>query len=117
MIPRTLSPCLTQLAAQYPVVTVTGPRQSGKTTLCRTTFPEKPYLNLESPDVREYALTDPRGFLAAHPDGAILDEIQRAPDLISYLQPIIDAENRAGWPVAQPAKPGQRCGRLPHHRA
>jgi predicted AAA+ superfamily ATPase len=96
MISRTLSPCLTRLAAQYPVVTVTGPRQSGKTTLCRAAFPNKPYLNLESPDVREYALTDPRGFLGAYPEGAILDEIQRAPDLISYLQPIIDAENRVG---------------------
>lgn len=96
MIPRTLSSILDKLAAQYPAVTVTGPRQSGKTTLCRTCFPDKPYLNLESPDVREYANTDPRGFLGGYPDGAILDEIQRAPDLLSYLQPIIDEENRPG---------------------
>jgi predicted AAA+ superfamily ATPase len=96
VIPRTLTSYLTHLATQYPVVTVTGPRQSGKTTLCRAAFPGKPYLNLENPDVREYAQTDPRGFLGAYPAGAILDEIQRAPDLISYLQPIIDAENRAG---------------------
>lgn len=96
MIPRTLSSALTQLAMQYPVVTVTGPRQSGKTTLCRASFPDKPYLNLESPDTREYALTDPRGFLNGYPDGAILDEIQRAPDLLSYLQVIIDATQRPG---------------------
>lgn len=96
MIPRTLSSILEKLATQYPAVTVTGPRQSGKTTLCRTCFHDKPYLNLESPDVREYANTDPRGFLGGYPDGAILDEIQRAPDLLSYLQPIIDEENRPG---------------------
>ncbi|MHB1359296.1 MAG: ATP-binding protein [Rhodocyclaceae bacterium] len=96
MIPRTLSPILVQLATQYPVVTVTGPRQSGKTTLCRSCFPDKPYVNLESPDIREYANTDPRGFLGSYPDGAILDEIQRVPDLLSYLQPIIDAEGSPG---------------------
>ena len=96
MIPRTLSPVLSQLASQYPAVTLTGPRQSGKTTLCRSCFPDKPYLNLESPDVREYARTDPRGFLGSYPDGAIFDEIQRAPDLLSYLQPIIDADTRPG---------------------
>lgn len=96
MIPRTLSPVLSQLASQYPAVTLTGPRQSGKTTLCRACFPDKPYLNLESPDVREYARSDPRGFIGNYPDGAIFDEIQRAPDLLSYLQPIIDADSRPG---------------------
>lgn len=96
MIPRTLAPVLKSLATQYPVLTVTGPRQSGKTTLCRATFPEKPYANLESPDVREFARGDPRGFLASHPDGAILDEIQRVPELLSYLQPIVDESNRPG---------------------
>lgn len=96
MIPRTLSTTLIELASQYPVVTVTGPRQSGKTTLCRDCFPGKPYLNLESPDVREFAKTDPRGFLAGYPEGAIVDEVQRVPDLPSYLQPIVDAENRPG---------------------
>lgn len=96
MIPRTLTPILKGLAGQYPVVTITGPRQSGKTTLCRTVFPEKPYVNLESPDTREFALTDPRGFLSAYPDGAILDEIQRTPQLLSYLQPLIDERNRPG---------------------
>lgn len=90
MIERTIAPVLKSLAGQYPVVTVTGPRQSGKTTLCRKVFPEKEYVNLESPDTRQFALSDPRGFLARFPDGAILDEIQRAPQLLSYIQPIVD---------------------------
>ena len=96
MIPRTLEPVLRELAGQYPVITVTGPRQSGKTTLCRSTFVDKPYVNLESPDIREFARSDPRGFLALYPDGAILDEIQRVPQLLSYLQPIVDERNEAG---------------------
>lgn len=90
MIERTITPLLKSLSTQYPVVTITGPRQSGKTTLCRATFPDKRYVNLESPDTRQFALNDPRGFLAQFPDGAILDEIQRAPDLLSYIQPIVD---------------------------
>lgn len=94
MIPRVLVPTLTDVAGQYPVVTVTGPRQSGKTTLCRATFPEQPYVNLEAPDTREFARSDPRGFLEAHKNGAILDEIQRVPELLSYLQPMVD-ENPA----------------------
>ena len=93
MIERTIAPILTRLSAQYPVLTITGPRQSGKTTLCRAAFPEKRYVNLESPDTRQFALNDPRGFLAQFPDGAILDEIQRAPHLLSYIQPIVDERN------------------------
>jgi len=96
MISRTLSAVLISLAGQYPVVTVTGPRQSGKTTLCRAAFPGKPYVNLESPDIREFARDDPRGFLASYPDGAILDEIQRVPQLVSYLQPLIDERKTPG---------------------
>lgn len=96
MIPRTLAPVLQKLAGQYPVLTVTGPRQSGKTTLCRSVFPAKPYVNLESPDTRDFARQDPRGFLAAYPDGAIFDEIQRVPELLSYLQPLIDESNQPG---------------------
>jgi predicted AAA+ superfamily ATPase len=96
MIPRTLMPILKQLAGQYPVVTVTGPRQSGKTTLCRATFPDKPYVNLESPDTREFAHSDPRGFLSSYPDGAILDEIQRVPRLLSFVQPIVDEHKVPG---------------------
>jgi hypothetical protein len=96
MIPRTITPILKNLAGQYPVVTITGPRQSGKTTLCRETFPNKPYINLESPDLRWFAVSDPRGFLAAYPDGAILDEIQRTPQLLSYLQPQVDERSAPG---------------------
>ena len=96
MIPRKLTPVLMELASQYPVITVTGPRQSGKTTLCRTSFPAKPYVNLETPDIREFARSDPRGFLAAYETGAILDEIQRAPQLLSYLQPMVDENPEPG---------------------
>ncbi len=90
MIERTITPLFKSLSTQYPVLTITGPRQSGKTTLCRAAFPDKRYVNLESPDTRQFALNDPRGFLAQFPDGAILDEIQRAPHLLSYIQPIVD---------------------------
>ena len=91
MVPRTLRLKLRQLARRFPVVTVTGPRQSGKTTLCRMAFPAKTYVSLEAPDVRAYAQQDPRGFLAQHASGAILDEVQRVPDLLSYLQGDVDA--------------------------
>ena len=63
---RTLEPFLKKLSAQYPVVSLTGPRQSGKTTLCRMAFPHKAYVNLEAPDERQFALEDPRGFLKAY---------------------------------------------------
>ncbi len=94
MIEREITPCLTALFRQYPFVTVTGPRQSGKTTLCRTTFPDLQYANLEAPDQRSFAESDPRGFLAQFPDGAILDEIQRVPELLSYLQVLADEKGR-----------------------
>jgi hypothetical protein len=81
---------LKEAAASFTVVTLTGPRQSGKTTLCRAEFPDKVYANLEAPDTRAFALDDPRGFLAQFPDGAVLDEIQRAPELLSYLQVLVD---------------------------
>lgn len=96
MFARTITPTLVSLAAEFPVVTITGPRQSGKTTLCRTTFPGKSYINLEQPETRRFALEDPRGFLSTIPDGAILDEIQRAPDLLSYIQVIVDDKQTAG---------------------
>jgi predicted AAA+ superfamily ATPase len=66
MIPRTLTPILKNLARHYPVVAITGPRHSGKTTLCRETFPNKPYINLQSSDLRRFAVSDARGFLAAY---------------------------------------------------
>ena len=94
MIEREIAPCLVELFEQYPFVTVTGPRQSGKTTLCRAAFPHLDYVNLEAPDRREFAESDPRGFLARFGEGAILDEIQRVPDLLSYLQILADEANR-----------------------
>lgn len=96
MVERDLSPRLRAAADHFPAVTLTGPRQSGKSTLCRAVFPDHPYANLEAPDVRDFASTDPRGFLAQFPDGAVLDEVQRTPDLISYLQPLIDADPTPG---------------------
>ena len=94
--PRTLQTLVLGIAEAYPVVTITGPRQSGKTTLCRAVFPQKPYVNLEPLDVREYARRDPRGFLAEYPDGAVIDEIQHAPDLSSYIQVIVDERPEPG---------------------
>lgn len=96
MIPRHLQGTLLARAGAYPVVTVTGPRQSGKTTLVRATFPHHAYVTLEDPDERAFALEDPRGFLRRWPDGVILDEVQRAPDLVSYLQRIVDEDPRPG---------------------
>ena len=96
MIRRTLKTTLKNLARQYPVVTLTGPRQSGKTTLVQAAFPDHEYASLEEPDVREYALTDPRGFLEQFTGPVILDEAQRAPDLFSYIQTLVDREDTPG---------------------
>jgi len=90
MIARDLADIVLDAALLYPVVTVTGPRQSGKTTLCRALFPDRPYVSLEPLDVREHAVSDPRGFLAEIEDGAVLDEVQHAPGLFSYLQEEVD---------------------------
>jgi predicted AAA+ superfamily ATPase len=90
MIPRALATYATAVFSKYPVVTITGPRQSGKTTLARATFPDKPYANLENPVVRQFAEEDPLAFLNQYPDGAIIDEIQRVPELLSYIQVIVD---------------------------
>lgn len=89
-IHRRIQPVLLSLARSFPVVTVTGPRQAGKTTLCQMAFPDKRYVSLENPDERRYALEDPRGFLGDLEAGAILDEVQRAPELLSYLQGMVD---------------------------
>lgn len=96
LIKREIQPVLLKLFQKYPVVTVTGPRQSGKTTLCRQSFPNLGYANLESPEQREFATSDPYAFLAQFEHGAILDEIQRAPDLLSYLQVIVDERRENG---------------------
>ena len=96
MIARKALTTLLELAKGYPFVALTGPRQAGKTTLSRMAFPDKPYVSLEDPDTREFAATDPRRFLARYPDGAILDEAQRSPDLFSYLQTHADMDGRMG---------------------
>jgi predicted AAA+ superfamily ATPase len=96
MITREITTHLLHLANKYPVITITGPRQSGKTTLVREVFNEKTYINLELLDNREFASADPRGFLRKIPDGAVLDEIQRAPDLLSYIQGIVDEKRQNG---------------------
>jgi uncharacterized protein len=91
MIPRLAAAYLQRLAGYYPVVVVTGPRQSGKTTLVRAQFPDLAYFNLEAPDVRARVEADPRGFLLTVPDGVIFDEFQRIPELVSYIQVVADA--------------------------
>lgn len=96
MIPRQAAAKICALATQFKAVAIIGPRQSGKTTLSRACFPDKPYASLETPQTRRFALDDPQGFLAAYPDGAILDEIQRAPELLSWLQQRLDEDGRKG---------------------
>lgn len=96
MIPRAAAPRLAELARYYPIVAITGPRQAGKTTLARAAFADKPYVSLEDPDVRSLAATDPRGFLSRFPDGGVIDEAQRVPDLFSYLQTRVDGDGRMG---------------------
>jgi len=87
---------LEDAAKKFPIVTVLGPRQSGKTTLVQQTFPDKPYVNMEAIHVRELATSDPVGFLERYPEGAILDEIQEVPSLLSYIQVRVDTSNRKG---------------------
>ena len=96
MIYRKSIETISRLCRGFPIVAITGPRQSGKTTLARAVFPEKPYVSLEDPDIRAFAEADPRSFLLRYPDGAILDEVQRCPDLFSYLQSIVDGDGRMG---------------------
>jgi uncharacterized protein len=96
MIKRHAEAELRKLASQFKAVALVGPRQSGKTTLARHTFAEKPYVSLENPDSRQFALEDPRGFLNQYASGAILDEAQRAPHLFSYLQQVLDEDPAPG---------------------
>ena len=96
MLLRTALTTLRRLARGFPVVALTGPRQSGKTTLARQAFADLPYVNLEDIDTRELAQSDPRRFLAHHAEGAIFDEVQRVPALLSYLLGVADAETRMG---------------------
>ena len=96
MIPRTLARTLLRLAKGFPIVAITGPRQSGKTTLARSVFADKPYVSLEDPVERAFAMEDPRGFLARFEKGAVFDEAQRWPDLFSYLQGMVDVQRVPG---------------------
>lgn len=92
MIGRHLAGKLLEMRGKFPVLFLTGPRQSGKTTLIKSLFGDLPYFLLEEPDIRRFVLNDPRGFLANLPGGAVLDEAQRAPELFSYIQSIVDSK-------------------------
>ena len=96
MVKRAIEKKLRESSKKYPVVFLTGPRQSGKTTLCRAVFPRKPYISFENPEIREFAENDPNGLLGKYPDGAVFDEIQRSPKLLSYIQGIVDESKKNG---------------------
>jgi uncharacterized protein len=96
MIERALKSKLLEMISKYPIVTLMGPRQSGKSTLLRTSFPDYQYVSLEDLDMRLFATEDPRGFLTTYPDKTIIDEVQRVPELFSYLQTHVDKENKDG---------------------
>ena len=101
MIKRTLSGKLLESARRYPVIFITGPRQSGKTTLAKMSFPKYRYVSLEDLDKRQFAIEDPRGFLATYHGNIIFDEIQRVPDLLSYIQTEVDHDDTAGRFILQ----------------
>ena len=96
MIPRLATSTLTRLAKGFPVIALTGPRQSGKTTLAKHVFPNKTYVSLENPEELEFAQKDPKRFLARFKEGAILDEVQRCPSLLSWIQGLVDERSRMG---------------------
>jgi len=96
MLPRLLTDTILRLGRSFPIVAITGPRQSGKTTLSKAVFPDKPYVSLENPAELLFAQEDPRGFLARFPDGAIFDEAQRWPELFSWLQGMVDEDRSVG---------------------
>lgn len=90
MIKRDIDAHLNEISQQYPVITITGPRQTGKTFLAKHFFKGKPYFNLEDLELRDFAQSDPKAFLKPLHEGAIIDEIQYAPDLMSYIQVMVD---------------------------
>ncbi len=94
MLLRQMQDQLEQIRHKVPIITILGPRQAGKTTLAKMVFPEKPYINFEKMDIRSQALEDPEGFLSRYPDGAVFDEIQEVPSLLSYLMVFVDEQNR-----------------------
>lgn len=95
-IKRDIETEILSMSGNYPVVTLTGPRQSGKTTVARHMFPNYPYVNLEAPDILEAVKADPRKFIRQHSDGVIIDEIQRFPELLSYIQVFVDEDQKNG---------------------
>lgn len=99
MVEREVSTKILEYAAQYPVVTITGPRHSGRTTPCRMLFPDRPWVSRKNPEDRGHALSDPRGFLERFGSPVVIDEVQRAPELLSYIQVICDEQQRAGMYV------------------
>ena len=96
MIQRQAKEKLKDLSGKFKAIAVIGARQAGKTTLVKQVFKNKKYVSLENPDTRNFALSDPRGFLATYPDGAILDEVQRTPEIFSYLQEVLDNSKAKG---------------------
>jgi predicted AAA+ superfamily ATPase len=96
MLARDAEKTLIRLAKSFPIVAITGPRQAGKTTLAKAVFKGKPYVSLENPDEREFAQNDPKRFLARFPNGAVLDEVQRCPSLLSWLQGLVDERGGMG---------------------
>ncbi len=96
MIPRQCEKTVHRLLKGFPIVTITGPRQSGKTTLARKIFADRPYVSLEDPDKRLFAQDDARSFLEQFPDGAVIDEVQRCPEILSYMQTMVDGDGRMG---------------------
>ena len=96
MIKRAISGTILDMASKFPVVTLTGPRQSGKSTLLKSCFADYKYVSLEDPDIRQLAENDPRGFLKNCGTKCIIDEAQRVPDLFSYLQTIVDSRDECG---------------------
>lgn len=96
MISRVSSRKVLEMAKKFPVITITGPRQSGKTTLCKSVFSQYAYVSLENPDTREFAQSDPKGFLSTYTGNLIIDEAQHVPELFSYIQGIVDEKKQPG---------------------
>ena len=111
VITRAITEELLTLTNEYPVVTILGPRQAGKTTLAQAGLPDYAYSNLESPEVRELAQEDPKAYLAQFPSNTIIDEIQRVPELLSYIQVLVDQENGMGGLFSR-VPTSSRSGRL-----
>ena len=96
MIQRTLASKLKEMSSKFPVIAITGPRQSGKTTLCKALFEKYRYVSLENPDNRQFALEDPKGFLSEYDQNVVIDEVQNVPELFSYIQEIVDSSKQNG---------------------